>query len=61
MNTWITHKKTLFSSIYIRVQITCVLKTQVHNLLGLDSGQLIHRWLAFSGIPQEYDSSSPGG
>ena len=29
--------------------------------MGLDSGQLIHRWLAFSGIPQEYDSSSPGG
>lgn len=29
---------------------------QVHNLWGLDSGQLIHRWLAFSGIPQEHAS-----
>lgn len=57
MNTWITHTKTLFSPIYIySTNNICILKTQVHNLWGLDSGQLIHRWLAFSGIPQEHAS-----
>lgn len=58
-----SHKqKTLFSPIYIySTNNICILKMQVHNLLGLDSGQLIHRWLAFSEIPQEHGFSSPGG